>query len=323
MQAYFEDIEQHIIDHLKRTSNRLLVAMAWFSNTKLANEIILLSKKEIHIEILVDDNKINRNALAIKELIKAQIDIQFIKNFATSISLMHNKFCVIDGEIIITGSYNWTNNAKQNNENIIVIEDSDEASFYSHEFRSIKNTREPKKDLHFEQPRYEELSRELISHFKNSLKEQVAEKSLTGGSLSEFRNKKIENQLISIYEDHNINLKKHLGTLSVYFDLIGEHGIEFREKATPSQLARARNNFRRSGTQSQKLVIEKLFDRIKYKSVQSLIDKYAVLLEQKYLGLRDQEQMQNSEIDRIIDILDFLFKERQQIAKRIGRILNN
>src|SRR5699024_5624515 len=37
---------------------------------------------------------------------------------------MHNKFCVIDKNVVITGSYNWTNRARSNDENITVITES-------------------------------------------------------------------------------------------------------------------------------------------------------------------------------------------------------
>ena len=43
-------------------------------------------------------------------------------------NIMHNKFCVIDGKHVITGSYNWTNRAKSNDENITVFLDNPEIS---------------------------------------------------------------------------------------------------------------------------------------------------------------------------------------------------
>ena len=33
---------------------------------------------------------------------------------------MHHKFCIIDFEKVIHGTYNWTNNAEYNNEDIAV-----------------------------------------------------------------------------------------------------------------------------------------------------------------------------------------------------------
>jgi hypothetical protein len=51
---------------------------------------------------------------------------------------MHNKFCIIDAETIITGSYNWTNKAQLNDENILVIKDNHElAQQFMQEFDSI------------------------------------------------------------------------------------------------------------------------------------------------------------------------------------------
>jgi phosphatidylserine/phosphatidylglycerophosphate/cardiolipin synthase-like enzyme len=34
---------------------------------------------------------------------------------------MHNKFCVIDGQAVITGSFNWSYKARQNHENITIF----------------------------------------------------------------------------------------------------------------------------------------------------------------------------------------------------------
>lgn len=35
---------------------------------------------------------------------------------------MHNKFCIIDSNIVITGSYNWSFKARMNDENILIIQ---------------------------------------------------------------------------------------------------------------------------------------------------------------------------------------------------------
>lgn len=53
---------------------------------------------------------------------------------------MHHKFCVIDNEVVITGSYNWTASAdKRNNENLLVIHDAKIAQEYSAEFNRLWN----------------------------------------------------------------------------------------------------------------------------------------------------------------------------------------
>lgn len=52
---------------------------------------------------------------------------------------MHNKFCVIDNQIVITGSYNWSDNAEyKNDENISIQVDPKQATKYSVKFRELR-----------------------------------------------------------------------------------------------------------------------------------------------------------------------------------------
>jgi phosphatidylserine/phosphatidylglycerophosphate/cardiolipin synthase-like enzyme len=51
---------------------------------------------------------------------------------------LHNKSCVIDNQKVITGSYNWSVNAEnKNDENAAVMYDDERASDYSVEFRNL------------------------------------------------------------------------------------------------------------------------------------------------------------------------------------------
>jgi len=51
---------------------------------------------------------------------------------------MHHKFCVIDGHILITGSFNWTNQAvKENQENVIILNDKELCMKYTAEYNKL------------------------------------------------------------------------------------------------------------------------------------------------------------------------------------------
>jgi hypothetical protein len=51
---------------------------------------------------------------------------------------MHHKFCIIDDEVVITGSYNWTVKARRyNRENILCISDKNIVSLYNEEFENL------------------------------------------------------------------------------------------------------------------------------------------------------------------------------------------
>ena len=48
---------------------------------------------------------------------------------------MHNKFAVIDGRVLLTGSFNWTASAdKRNEENLLIIMDKDLIKKYEERF---------------------------------------------------------------------------------------------------------------------------------------------------------------------------------------------
>jgi len=54
---------------------------------------------------------------------------------------MHNKFAIIDGKELITGSFNWTQTAQERNEeNMLIIHDQDTIDQYSQRFEYLWNT---------------------------------------------------------------------------------------------------------------------------------------------------------------------------------------
>ena len=87
-----------------------------------------LDEKEKKIEVLIiTDN----------DYVK-KFDRPFVK--ADTYGLMHNKFCVIDGKKVITGSMNPTDNdANKNNNNVLFIDSQIIAQNYEDEFQELWN----------------------------------------------------------------------------------------------------------------------------------------------------------------------------------------
>jgi len=60
-----------------------------------------------------------------------------VKNDTNS-ALMHDKIAIVDGNIVLTGSYNWSSAAEErNNENLLVIRDPTLAQRFEAEFQKI------------------------------------------------------------------------------------------------------------------------------------------------------------------------------------------
>ena len=53
---------------------------------------------------------------------------------------MHHKFCIIDNQVLINGSFNWTKNANENNfENLLIIICQEKIKKFILEFNNLWN----------------------------------------------------------------------------------------------------------------------------------------------------------------------------------------
>lgn len=55
---------------------------------------------------------------------------------------MHDKFCVIDNQVVLHGSYNWSKNAEcKNDETLQITEDTKLATKFSVQFMKLRKCR--------------------------------------------------------------------------------------------------------------------------------------------------------------------------------------
>lgn len=124
--AYFENIHLVIIDYIKNAQNQVLIAVAWFSDKDIYEALLSKKKKDnITVKIILANHEFNqKGVIDFGSLIKLGGTIDLIgENGNNKTRLMHNKFCLIDNNIVINGSFNWSYKARLNDENIVVIED--------------------------------------------------------------------------------------------------------------------------------------------------------------------------------------------------------
>ena len=131
-EAHFQDIQNKIIKELDAAKVSIIVVMAWFTNETLSQKLIEKHEEGLDVKVALYDDSINR---------RHGVDLAEIPTIRVKSSkggIMHNKFCVIDNQIVITGSYNWSSNAEfRNDENISIIKDNKTASDYSVEYRNL------------------------------------------------------------------------------------------------------------------------------------------------------------------------------------------
>lgn len=101
----------------------------------IAEAIVERSSAGLLIQGLFDAGQANNQGSDVDLLAEAGIDIALDGNPRK----MHHKVIVIDGEIVITGSYNFSRNAEEkNDENVLVIYSEELADQYLAEFERLR-----------------------------------------------------------------------------------------------------------------------------------------------------------------------------------------
>jgi hypothetical protein len=138
-QAYFDDIQLHILHEIRKAASSIHIAVAWFTDPEIFEEICRMANTGVRVELIIVNDSINRNSgLHYDRLRELGGVFMMVGANKKNSTIMHNKFCVIDGETVITGSYNWSRRAQQNSENITVIADHPElARQFIDEFESL------------------------------------------------------------------------------------------------------------------------------------------------------------------------------------------
>jgi len=140
--VHFEKIHSQIINYISQAKSDLKICVAWFTDVDIYNSILEVQKKGVSVYVIIANHEFNKKSkVNFKELLQNDGYVGYIGNLNDTISdkLMHNKFCIIDDELVITGSYNWTFKARLNDENVIVIKNQPNViSKFAEKFESIK-----------------------------------------------------------------------------------------------------------------------------------------------------------------------------------------
>lgn len=110
------------------------IAMAWFTNDAFLPILRAKQEEGVRIRILLNNDAVNQNHGCDLSTFKVK------KRRGTHGGIMHNKLCIVDNQKVITGSYNWSENAEYRNiENVAVLCDNNIASDASVEFQRLWN----------------------------------------------------------------------------------------------------------------------------------------------------------------------------------------
>jgi uncharacterized protein YuzB (UPF0349 family) len=135
--VYFSGQIDAIKEQLSKAKTCIQIAVAWMTFPLFLKELSDARDRGVEITILLTEIRGGNSTNAISNLKKKGVSIDVISP-KTGV-LMHHKFCIIDRLLVINGSFNWTESAKKNFENITIIENNPTlATEFITEFNELK-----------------------------------------------------------------------------------------------------------------------------------------------------------------------------------------
>jgi phosphatidylserine/phosphatidylglycerophosphate/cardiolipin synthase-like enzyme len=133
----FSRIEQCdvvLISLINRANRSVYVAVYSFTRDVLAAALVSAKNRGVEVRVVIERDRANEQGSEYQYLSSAGVSVRLDGNSG----LMHHKFVVIDGLIVVTGSYNWSTAAEdRNDENIVIIRDGYVAERFRQEFERI------------------------------------------------------------------------------------------------------------------------------------------------------------------------------------------
>ena len=136
-QVYFSPnggCQNAVVAEIGRAQKTIDIAMYYLTSREIAQELVKAKDRNIEVRIVLDQSQETQTYSKSRYLIKRGFEVKY----HTGPGLMHNKFAVIDGKVLITGSFNWTPTADQKNEeNLLIITDKELIKKYTDRFEYL------------------------------------------------------------------------------------------------------------------------------------------------------------------------------------------
>jgi phosphatidylserine/phosphatidylglycerophosphate/cardiolipin synthase-like enzyme len=123
-----------ILEAIRGARRTILVHAYLLYSTRLAGALVRAHQRGVEVHVLLDAQAQPHHppVSAVARLVAAGIAVSLDAQHAWA----HDKVMILDGAIVITGSYNWTVAAeKENGENLLVIRDPRLAGVYTENWR--------------------------------------------------------------------------------------------------------------------------------------------------------------------------------------------
>lgn len=138
--AFDEECEHLLLREVPKAKKELLVASYLITRPSIVNAFCAAAERKVAVKIKYDERQSEYEGMrkALERLRKAGVVCTAVK-FRSTYGQMHDKFIVMDRQMVLTGSYNYTTTAtKDNYENLVLIESPKIAEEFARAFERIR-----------------------------------------------------------------------------------------------------------------------------------------------------------------------------------------
>jgi phosphatidylserine/phosphatidylglycerophosphate/cardiolipin synthase-like enzyme len=132
------DCAGRLIYWFNKATTSIHIMIYSFTLDSVGDALVQAKQRGVDVKIAWDKTEVNVQGSEYQKLKNAGIDIRIDRE--TGIALLHDKVAIIDGHIIITGSFNWSTEANlHDRENLVVIDSTSWATAYEQNFQEVWN----------------------------------------------------------------------------------------------------------------------------------------------------------------------------------------
>ena len=126
--------QEAVITQIDNAQKSIDIAMYAFTSRDIAQALVAAKKRQVKVRIVLDNAQIKDQYSKSRYLIGKGVNVKF----RLGPGLMHNKFAIIDGRVLLTGSLNWTASAdRKNAENLLIMTNKELAQKYAKQFKFL------------------------------------------------------------------------------------------------------------------------------------------------------------------------------------------
>jgi phosphatidylserine/phosphatidylglycerophosphate/cardiolipin synthase-like enzyme len=129
-----------IVNALGAAKQTVLVQAYSFTSKPIFAALLAAQKRGVKVQLVLDRSNLSQKSSEADDAVDAGVPVLIDSKH----EIAHNKIIIVDGDTVITGSFNFSHNAEENNaENLVLIRGKEVAAKYTDNWKDHARHSEP------------------------------------------------------------------------------------------------------------------------------------------------------------------------------------